>query len=118
MECPYLPTASLPFKVGDGHTTRQSALEANQTAETDPPTLLGPDQNCTLDGVVVRTETAVEPGEVVQLLFTDLAGRPVEVCGTVQWRRDASDDEAAAFCLRLDEITDEYLAFYNQALTW
>ncbi len=90
------------------------------TFETDSVEGKGQVRSLSMVGMLVLCDSLPSRDEFVRIVFTDLEGSEVELCGTVVSTRarhgQLSEDESGFF-IRIDEDIETYLHFYEQILT-
>ena len=71
-------------------------------------------KNLSKMGLFVRSSMAPPPGVAVSIRFETITGQKIEVSGTVRWNNGGlvTDPAARGFGVRLDEPSNEYLAFF------
>ena len=73
-------------------------------------------RNVSREGMFLRTNVLPAPGEPVRVIFVDSQGRTVEASGSVSWNTgqlDPAKDAKPGFGMRIEHVSGEYLAFYE-----
>ena len=98
---------------------RQRRLQVNRIAavfESAGSSGKGYVCNVSREGMFLRTDVLPAPGELVRVIFVDSQGRTVEASGSVSWNTgqlDPAKDAKPGFGMRIEHISREYLAFYQ-----
>ncbi len=72
--------------------------------------------NVSREGMFLRTDVLPAPGEPVRVTFVDSQGRTVAALGSVSWNTgqlDPAKDAKPGFGMRIEHVSDEYLAFHE-----
>ncbi len=73
-------------------------------------------RNVSPEGMFLRTDVLPAPGEPVRVIFVDSQGRTVAALGSVSWNTgelDPAKDAKPGFGMRIEHVSGEYLAFYE-----
>ena len=76
-------------------------------------------KNVTKEGLFLRTDRLPSPGARVRVIFEPEDGLKVEVSGTVRWttgQLPPSADSSPGFGMQIENVTDEFLEFFEQIL--
>ena len=90
------------------------------TFETDSVEGKGQVRSVSMAGMLVSCSSLPKNGELARIMFDDLEGSEVELCGTVMSTRPRQGQLARdelGFFMRIDADIDVYLEFYEQILT-
>ena len=90
------------------------------TFETDRVEGKGQVRCLSMVGMLVSCDSVPKTGDLVRILFDDLEGSEVELCGTVmstRARQGQLGKDEVGFFMRVDADIDAYLEFYEQILT-
>ncbi len=76
-------------------------------------------KNVTKEGLFLRTDRLPSPGSRIRVIFEPKDGPKVEVSGTVRWttgQLPPSADSPPGFGMQIENVTDEFLEFFEQIL--
>ena len=88
--------------------------------ETDSIEGKGQIRSLSMVGMLISCGTLPETDEFVRIVFDDLEGCEIELCGTVAStaaRHGQLGEDESGFFMRIDADIDAYLHFYEQLLT-
>ena len=88
--------------------------------ESDSAEGKGQVRSLSMMGMLVSCDSPPEVDEMVRIVFSDLEGCELELCGTVvstRARYGQLGKHEAGFFMRVDADIDTFLAFYEQVLT-
>lgn len=76
-------------------------------------------KNITKEGLFLRTDSLPPTGAAVRVIFETKAGAKIQVAGTVRWttaQLPPSADTPPGFGMKLDDVPEEFLEFFEQML--
>lgn len=75
--------------------------------------------NITKEGLFLRTSSLPPPGASIRVIFETQDGSKIEVAGSVRWttgQLPASCETGPGFGMRIENVTQEFLEFFEQML--
>ena len=102
---------------GDGKSRRRHRRVAKRLSAlvcVDGKYANGHIKNLSKLGVFVRSSMAPSPGSAVSVRFETITGQKIEISGTVCWHNGGlvKDPAARGFGVKLENPSDDYLAFF------